>query len=138
MSQPAMEILLARQLASSLAMPILLVDPNGDLVFFNEAAEPIVGKRFDEAGKLRRGQWSAAFQPQREDGSLIPREEQPLFIATEQRQPAHSRAWIVGLDGVRRKIEGIAFPLIGKDEQFLGAVGVFWEVGEENPPLVPL
>lgn len=128
---PAIEVILARQVASSLAVPILLVDPEGNLAFFNEAAEPILGKRFDETGEIRRGQWSKVFQPQGADGSALPRQEMPLFVATEHRRPAYQRGWITGLDGARRHIEGIAFPLIGSGDRFLGALGIFWEV---SPP----
>src|SRR5262245_42931013 len=39
MSSSALEVILARQVAGSLAVPILLVNPGGDLLFFNEAAE---------------------------------------------------------------------------------------------------
>ena len=39
MPQQEIEVILMRQLASYLAMPILVVDTEGDLVFFNEAAE---------------------------------------------------------------------------------------------------
>jgi len=125
----AIEVILARQVAGSLAVPILLVNPNGDLLYFNEAAETILGKRFDETGELRRGQWSKAFLPENADGSPLPREEMPLFIATEYRRPAYQRGWIRGLDGVRREIEGIALPLIDSSDQLLGALGGFWEVG---------
>lgn len=130
MSAFALQEILARQIASSLAVPILLVNPTGDLVYFNEAAEPIIGQRFDETGQIRRGQWSSAFRPENEDGSPIPREEMPLFIATESRRPSYRRGWICGLDGVRRAIEGIAFPLIGDDDEFFGALGIFWEMGK--------
>ena len=128
MPQREIELILMRQLASYLSMPILIVDPEGNLVFFNEAAEPILGRRFEETGEIRRGTWSALFSPTDDDGSPVPREEQPLFIATEQRRPAHRRSWIRGLDGVVRQIEGIAFPLLGHGEHFLGAAGIFWEV----------
>ena len=129
MSQREIELILTRQLASYLDVPILVVDPKGDLLFFNESAELILGRRFDETGVIRRGEWSALFQPTDEDGSPVPREEQPLFIATEHRRPAHRRSWIRGLDGTRREIEGIAFPLRGPGDRFLGAMGIFWEVG---------
>ena len=36
----AIEIILMRQLASYLAVPILIVDRKQDLLFFNESAEP--------------------------------------------------------------------------------------------------
>ena len=131
MAQREIELILTRQLASCLKVPILIVDPKGDLVFFNESAEPILGRRFEETGGIRRGEWSNLFKPTNDDGSAVPREQQPLFIATEQRRPAYRSSWIRGLDGVNRRIEGIAFPLNGLDGRFLGAVGIFWEVGRE-------
>jgi class 3 adenylate cyclase/PAS domain-containing protein len=111
-----------------LSLPLLIVDSSGALVFFNEAAEPILGRRFEETGEIRRGEWSALFQPTRHDGSPVPPEEQPLFVAVQHRRPVHACAWIRGLDGVRRQVEGIALPLLGHGDQFLGAAGIFWEV----------
>ena len=128
MPQNALEIILTRQLASCLRVPVLIVDASGDLLFFNESAEPILGKRFEETGTIRRGEWSRLFQPTNNDGTPVPREEQPLFIATRQHRPAYRSSWIRGLDGVNRCIEGIAFPLRGLTGHFLGAMGVFWEV----------
>ncbi len=63
MAQKAIEVILMRQLASCLAMPITVVDPKGDLVFFNQAAYPLVGRKFDETGVIRRGEWTAKFKP---------------------------------------------------------------------------
>lgn len=128
MAQQEIEIILTRQLASYLSVPILIIDPHGDLVFFNESAEAILGRRFDETGMIRRGEWSKLFRPTNDDGTPVDREEQPLFIATERQRPAYRRSWIRGLDGVNRQIEGVAFPLRGLGRRFLGAVGVFWEV----------
>ena len=128
MSHKEIELILARQLASYLDVPILIVDPAGDLLFFNESAEPIVGCRFEETGVIRRGEWSRIFQPTDDDGTPVPREQQALFIATEHRRPAYRRSWIRGLDGVNRQIESIALPLRGLAGRFLGAIGVFWEV----------
>jgi PAS domain-containing protein len=128
MAQREIELILTRQLASYLSVPVLIVDPNGDLIYFNESAEPILGRRFEETGVIRRGEWSAHFRPTDDDGTPIPREEQPLFIATERRRPVYRCAWMRGLDGVNRHVEGIAFPLNGFGNRFLGAIGIFWEV----------
>ncbi len=127
MAQREIEVILMRRLASYLSLPILVVDPRGDLVFFNEAAEVLVGRRLDEVGEIRRGQWSALFKPTAEDGTPIKREHLPFFIATESLEPSHLRACIQGLNGVRRKIEGIGFPLVGQSGRMLGAAGIFWE-----------
>lgn len=128
MAQRELELILVRQLAGYLTIPLLVVDEKGDLIFFNEPAEGILGRRFDEMGAVRRGEWSALFKPTADDGTPLKREEQLLYIATEYRRPAHRRFWIQGLDGVRRKIEGIAFPLIGQRRRLLGALGVFWKL----------
>ncbi|HVO24215.1 MAG TPA: hypothetical protein VMW56_11360 [Candidatus Margulisiibacteriota bacterium] len=135
MAQREIELILTRQLASYLNVPVLIVDAKGDLVFFNESAEAILGRRFEETGTIRRGEWSALLRPTNDDGTPIPREEQPLTIATDQRRPVYRCAWIRGLDGVNRYVEGIAFPLNGIGNRFLGAIGIFWEVerGDAGP-----
>ncbi len=117
-----------RQLASCLAVPILVVDPKLNLVFFNEPAERILGRRFEETGEIRRGEWIDIFQPTDEEGAPMKREQRPLTIAVDEHRPAHARSYIRGMDGVVRKIEGIAFPLEGLTGHRLGAVGIFWEV----------
>ncbi len=137
MAQRAIEVILMRQLASYLAMPIVVVDPKGDLVFVNQAAH---GGNFEETGVIRRGEWTAKFKPTWEDGRPAEREEQPLWIATERREPVHFRYWIEGLDGRRREIEGIGFPLIGQGERMLGAALIFWDpskprIDTSSPPL---
>jgi PAS domain-containing protein len=126
-AQHGIEMILMRRLATRLTMPVVLVDPRGDLVFFNEAAASVFGRRFEETGPIARGEWSALFRPANPDGSAIKRENLPLFVATEHRQPSHRQAWVCGLDGIERDVEGIAFPLIGQGGRLLGAVGLFWD-----------
>jgi hypothetical protein len=43
MAQP-IQIILMRQLAGYLSVPLFLVGPNGDLLFYNEPAEAILGR----------------------------------------------------------------------------------------------
>jgi PAS domain-containing protein len=128
MAQREIEVILMRQLADCLAMPIFVVDGNGTLVFYNEPAEKILGRRFDETGELPAGEWSSAFTPTDEQGTPLQPEQLPLMIALSQRRPAHSSFWIRGWDNVRRRIQVTAFPLIGRAGRFLGAVALFWEV----------
>jgi PAS domain-containing protein len=128
MSQKAVEIILMRQLASYLATPILLFDPAGTLLFYNEPAEAILNLRFDETGELPLEQWSSLIHLTAEDGSPLPLEERPSVIALQQRQAAHRVFWMVGADGVRRKLEATGFPLDGQGGRHLGAVVILWEV----------
>ena len=122
------ELVLMRQLASYLAVPILVVDRHLDLVFFNESAESILGGRFDETGGIRRGEWNSVFQTVDALGTAFPSEDRPLVIAIDRRKPAHQRFGMTGLDGVVRSIEGVAFPLETAEAGLVGAVGIFWEV----------
>ncbi len=137
MAQHGIEMILMRRLASQLTMPIVLVDPRGDLVFFNAAAAAVLGRRFEDTGAIVRGEWSAVFRPANADGSLMKREELPLFVATEHRQPSHGSGWLRGLDGVVRSCEGIVFPLIGQGHRMLGAVGIFWDPSAPPQPGTP-
>ena len=127
MSQKAVELILMRQLASSLAMPIFLVDPSGSLLFYNEAAEQLLGSRYDETGEMSMGQWSNRFAPIAEDGSPVPAEALPLSIALQKQRAAHLDFWIRGSDGASKKVGATAFPLEGQGGRQLGAVGIFWE-----------
>jgi len=126
MAQYEIEVILLRQLASYLAMPIFIVDPRGTLVFYNEPAEIILGKRFEETGEMSVEEWSKAFQATDEQGRPLEPEAVPLMIAFNDRRPTHGSLWIRGLDGVRRHIEATAFPLVGQSDRFLGAVVLFW------------
>jgi PAS domain-containing protein len=130
MPQQAIEVILMRQLASYLAMPIFLVDPAGNLLFYNEPAEALLGHRYEETGEMPLAEWAQIFQPICEDGSPLPSEALPLVIALQQHHAAHLAFHIRGLDGVLRKIEVTAFPLEGQGGRYLGAVAIFWEVGD--------
>ena len=127
MNQQEIEVILARQLADYLALPIFLVDQAGNLLFYNEAAEKILGHRYEETGPMSEKEWTTVFQPTDEDGRPLPAAELPLVVALQESRPAHSGFWIRGLDGVLRQIEVMAFPLIGQSDRRLGAVAIFWE-----------
>ena len=128
MAQREIEVILTRQLASYLAMPIFIVDGAGTLVFYNESAESILGQRFEETGEMPAAEWSSRFRIVGDDGTPIPPERLPLMIALQEKRPAHTLFWILGLDNVRRHIETTAIPLIGQAGRYLGALAIFWEV----------
>ena len=122
------QIILTRQLAGCLSVPIFLVDPEGKLLFYNEAAEVILGKRFDETGPMRAEEWSTIFAPLDEKGQPVPPADLPLMIALNERRPAYLKFFILGLNGVQRRLEVSAMPLNGVQGEFLGAVALFWEL----------
>jgi len=128
MSQQEIEVILARHLAEYLALPVFIVDPAGGLLFFNEPAESILGQRFEETGPMPASEWSTVFTPLDLDGRPLEPEQLPLMIALADRRPAYRLFLIRGLDGDLRKIEVVAFPLIGQADRFLGALALFREL----------
>jgi PAS domain-containing protein len=120
-------MILARDLTSRLATPTFVVDHEGTLVYFNEAAEPVLGRAYAEAGELRAGEWATEWGPTDEDGRPIALEELPLGIAFREGRAAHRAMRITGGDGVRRDIEVTAFPLRARPDLTVGAIAVFWE-----------
>jgi len=122
------ELILLRQWASYLTMPVFLCDHWGHLLFYNEAAEPLIGRRYDEAGEMPVSELAAIFETKREDGTPLTAAELPLAKALREGHPAHDRIRIKGLDKTWRTIEITAFPIEGQRERHLGAVALFWEV----------
>jgi PAS domain-containing protein len=127
MSQKEIEQILIRQLAGYLAMAVFIVDADGNLVFYNEPAEHILGTRFDETGEMAATDWATAWAPTDDDGNALVPEALPLWIALHDRRVASGRFWIRGFDNVSRYIEAVAFPLLGQAERHLGAVSLSWE-----------
>jgi PAS domain-containing protein len=128
MTQQEVEVILARHLAEHLALPMFIVDPQGNLIFFNEPAEAVLGLRFGDTGLMPASEWSTMFEPVDQSGDPIAPQELPLMIAMTQSHPAHKGFWIRGLDAKVRQIELTAFPLIGQSGRISGAVSIFWEV----------
>ena len=124
------EIILCRHWASHLNTPVFLVDPRGNLLFYNEPAESILGRRFAETGEMGAEEWSTAFKFTNEEHLPVNPDELPLAIALDECRPVHRRLWLVGLDNVKRHIQTTCFPLIGQADRFLGAVALFWELDD--------
>ncbi len=124
-TQRPLELILARNLLSTLSTAASLVNQPGDIVFYNEAAAALLGRRFEEHGAMSAQEWVEAFGPMDDDGTPIPIEQQPLTVALRANRPAHARHRIRSLDGVERTVEVSGVPVIGSDG-FVGAMIFFW------------
>jgi len=78
MPQQEIEVILARHLSEYLTLPIFIVNPKGDLLFYNEPAEAVLGKNYSETGIMPAEEWSTVFQPVTAEGKPILPEELPL------------------------------------------------------------
>jgi len=124
---PSLPLILARELASNLATPMFLIDGRGMLVFYNEAAERLIGRSFAELGEMDALEWGALLQMAELDGTPARMRDTPASIAFFERRPAHRVFLATGLDGVRRQVEVTAFPLFASADDLQGVVNVFWE-----------
>ncbi len=116
-----------RQLASYLAIAIWMMDAEGNLVFYNEPAERLLGVEFDAVGPIRAEQVGEVFEVCDEEGNPLSHSDVPIVRALTDRAPYHRKVRIRGLDGVWRSIEASAIPLEGQGARFLGAFATFWE-----------
>lgn len=120
-------LILARNFSSRLATAVFLVDAGGRVIFFNEAAEALLGTKFRDGHGLSADEYTALFQPTDERGARLQPGETPLGIAVTRQVPAHGPVTIRGADGVIRRIEATAFPLLAHVGDLVGAIAFFWE-----------
>ena len=123
--QKPIELILARNLISSLSTPAFLVDEGGVLIFYNEAAGTLLGKRYEEVGKVGPEQWGTMFGPVEQDGTPIPYEKLPLVMTIRDGRPAHSDLRIRSADGTEHEIEVSALPILTQHGS-RGGIAFFW------------
>ena len=121
-------LIVAREFAAQLAVPVLISDAEGRLVYFNEAAEEVVGQSFAEAGELPASEYASIFSITDEEGRPLDSGELPSSIALQELKPTHGTLNIVGLDDVGRAIEVTAIPLLARRDEPVGVMRIFWPV----------
>jgi PAS domain-containing protein len=130
--QKPLELILARNLMSALSTPAFLVDEDGRLVFYNEAAGTLLGKGFEQVGHVGPSEWGAVFGPFDAEGEAIPFEELPVVRAQRGGRPAHSCFALRAFDGQVHAVECNAFPLLAAHGS-CGAIAIFWPVEDDFP-----
>jgi PAS domain-containing protein len=125
MAQKPLELILARNFLTSLSTPAFLVDENGALLFYNEAAGALLGISFEESGRMPAEEWSHAVGPFSAGGDPIPIEDLPTTQALRQGRPAHGRFEVRSVTGEEYEIESTALPIVAEGGQE-GAMIFFW------------
>jgi len=125
------EIILSRQLADCLSVPVFITDTSGNLIFYNEPAEDILGKRYEETGEMPVDDWSTVFKPLDVNGDPLPPDELPLVKTLKNQKPYHKEFMIHSLKGTIEKISVTSYPIIGRASNFVGAVAIFWSLQDE-------
>ena len=125
------EIILNRQIADCLSIPVFITDTEGNLLFYNEPAEEVLGKRYEDTGEMAVEEWGTVFKNRDEDGQALSPDELPLVKTLKHRLPYHKTFWIESLQGKSVKISVTSYPIIGRAGKFLGAVAIFWRPTDE-------
>ena len=121
-------LILARNFTSRLATPVWLVDVEGTVLYYNEAAEELLGRRFVEGRGWPAAEWSLYFKPRDADGNILPYEALPTTVAVREGRPGHATLHIRDAEGSDHRIAVTAFPLFAHPDECLGAIAIFWEM----------
>ncbi len=127
--QKPIELILARNLIASLSTPAFLVDEGGVLIFYNEAAGSLLGRRFEEIGKVGPERWGTMFGPVDEGGTPIPYDQLPLVKTIREGRPAHAELTIRSADGSEHAIEVSALPILTPHGS-RGGIAFFWPTAD--------
>ena len=127
-AQQPVEMIMLRQVASYLSVPIWMMDEAGNLVYYNEPAERLLGIEFDEVGPVHADQLGEMFRLTDLDGSPLPELDLPVVYALSKRTPAHRDVRFCGMDGIWRDVSISAIPIEGQGNRFLGVFATFWEI----------
>ena len=129
MSVPkAIQIILARQLASCIATPVMLMDAEGTLIYYNEPAEDLINQRFEETGEIPAREWVNLVEVLDEERNPLAPEDRPMTAALSLRMPVSRTIWARGNNSEWRHMSVTAFPLVGEGGQLLGAMNIVCEV----------
>ena len=131
-TQRPLELILARNLLTAISTPSFLVDRDGQLLFYNEAAGALLGLPFEDAGRMSADQWTGRFGPFDDAGEPIPIEDLELTQTLREGRPAHSRFCIRSSLGEQHSIEASALPIVGSGEDRSGAIIIFWPAGNSS------
>lgn len=126
-----LELILARNLISILSLAGMLVDTEGAIVFYNDAAAEVFGSRFEETGRIPEESWRAEIGPFDEHGDRLPTGNLPVTVALRHSRPGYGRFQIRSANAELIPIEATALPLIGEHGHH-GALVVFWPLDAER------
>jgi PAS domain-containing protein len=130
-AQKPLELILARNLLSSISTPAFLVGEEGMLVFYNEAAGALVGRRFEESGTMSAEEWTTEFGPFDANDEPMPYDDMPITRKLRQNRPAHGTFRICAAGGHHEDVHVSAIPIVGNGGAS-GAIVIFWPLEDDE------
>lgn len=124
-AQRPLELILARNLLSSISTPAFLLGEHGALLYYNEAAGAMLGRGFEDSASLTAEQWTSAFGPLGEHGEPLEYEDLPAVLTVREQRPYHGTFRIRVAGGTECDVAASAIPIIGLGGSS-GAIVFFW------------
>jgi PAS domain-containing protein len=128
-TEQPLELILARNLISLISLAAVLIDVNGAIVFFNDAAAQFFGGLFEETGSIPLARWRTQVGPFDEAERHLPTGDLPVTRAYRDGRPGSGRFQIRGGSGLA-EVEVVAVPLVGS-LGLHGAMVMFWPLDGE-------
>ena len=124
--QKHLVLILAREFASNLSTPTLVTDADGNLVFYNEAAEGVIGQPLLRDGRHAARRLARRLRAEDARVGAAAARASPGADRARPAAPLAPRYLVTSADGVEREIEVTAFPLFAHTDEFVGVVVIFW------------
>lgn len=124
------EVILARHLLAAISVPGFVVNTEATIVFFNDEAGDLIGRHFEDVGRLSAEEWSA-IGPLDKKGRPLAHDDAPMRLALEDQRPSHSRFFIRTDADDLLEVETTALPLVGEDLNMRGALLMFWRCEDD-------
>lgn len=121
MPNQEIEFILARQLSEYLSSPIAIVDHNGRMIYYNESAEFILGKKFNESGEIESREWDERFYDESRT-TMIKMLDLPFLKVLSGRAIIEGEYWMRSFEEMDQKVRVICIPLVGMAQRELGAI----------------
>jgi PAS domain-containing protein len=126
-------LILARAFAAQLATAVFLLDPEGTIIYYNEAGERLTGRPFIEGAGERIDEWMSRTRPRDAEGIDVGVQDLPLGTTMLKQEPAHGIVIFTTADGADRRIETATFPLFAHTEDLVGSFTLCWPIEEDRP-----
>jgi PAS domain-containing protein len=134
MSHQEVELILARKFAEALSDVVLIIDAQGDTIFFNEPGGRMLGRPFEEFDALPFAERNAILAPLRSDGSPLPRGELPGIRAMAEGRPTYVAFYVHDVQGHLQAVETVGVPIQNAGGRMLGAFVVAWPRPTDSGP----
>ncbi|HWF54610.1 MAG TPA: hypothetical protein VG223_08290 [Solirubrobacteraceae bacterium] len=131
-AQKPLELILARNLLSSLSTPAFLVGEEGALLYYNGAAGAMLGRGFEESGNMTATEWTSEFGPYGADEQPIPYDQIPATLAVRDNRPYHGIFRVRAVGGGHQDVAASSIPIVGLGGSSGGAIVFFWPVASEQ------